>query len=124
MSAMTENRCDHFEGISNAAPLTAGCEQCMALGERNWVALRVCLSCGHVGCCEDSRHAHALAHFQATGHPLIRPLEARDRWTWCYLHNRYFEALAALPPSSPRASGRIARWLRERVIRWRRRRRR
>jgi len=121
---MTENRCDHFEGISNAAPLTAGCEQCMALGEPNWVALRVCLSCGHVGCCEDSRHAHALAHFQATGHPLIRPLEARDRWTWCYLHNRYFEALAALPPSSPRASGRIARWLRERVIRWRSRRRR
>jgi hypothetical protein len=110
---MAEKRCEHFEGVSSPAPLTAGCGECMALGERDWIALRVCLSCGHVGCCEDSRHAHALAHFQATGHPLIRPLEAGDRWTWCYPHNRYFEGLAV--PSPPQASGRIARWLHEHV---------
>src|SRR5512133_2928526 len=108
MGATVATRCDHVEGVSNPAPLTSGCGECTALGERDWIALRVCLSCGHVGCCEDSRHAHALAHFQATGHPLIRPLDASDRWTWCYLHNRYFEGLAAPSPSP--ASGRIARW--------------
>lgn len=91
----------------------------MALDEHDWVALRVCLSCGHVGCCEDSQHAHALAHFQATGHPLIRPLETRDRWTWCYIHNRYFEGLALQPPVQG-SSGRIAQWLHQQAIRWRR----
>ena len=123
MNAATQSRCNHFEGTANAAPLTTGCGECMALGEQNWVALRVCLSCGHVGCCEDSRHAHALAHFQATGHPLIRPLEARDRWTWCYPHHRYFEAIGAPPPRGSPASTRIARWLQDhfiRVLRWRR----
>jgi uncharacterized UBP type Zn finger protein len=113
MGATAATRCDHFEGVANPAPLTSGCGECTALGERDWIALRVCLSCGHVGCCEDSRHAHALAHFQATGHPLIRPLDAGDRWTWCYLHNRYFEGLAAPSPSP--ASGRIARWLHRHV---------
>jgi len=122
MSAMTEKRCDHFEGISSPAPLTRGCGECMAIGEETWVALRVCLSCGHVGCCEDSRHAHALAHYQATGHPLIRPLDTRDRWTWCYPHHRYFEALEAWPARGSRTSGRIARWLHEHVVRGRRRR--
>jgi hypothetical protein len=113
---MTDTWCDHFEGLSNPAPLTTGCGECMALGEDNWVALRVCLTCGHVGCCEDSRHAHALAHYQATGHPVIRPLKARDRWTWCYPHHRYFDAREAPPrPGSGNAS-RIARWLHEKVI--------
>lgn len=91
---MPEERCEHFDQISNAAPRAKVCEKCAALGEP-WVALRVCLSCGHVGCCEDSPHAHALAHFQATGHPIIRPLESPKSWTWCYPHNRYFKGLGS-----------------------------
>lgn len=85
----------------------------MALGEKSWVALRVCLSCGHVGCCEDSPHAHALAHYQATDHPIIRPLENEHRWTWCYVHGRYFSGLTT---SRPGKDGPIARWLRESAL--------
>lgn len=88
-------RCEHFDGIAPIAPHTRGCEECMALGEP-WTALRVCVTCGHVGCCEDSRHAHALAHFNATGHPLIVPLEADGRWSWCYVHHRYYDALPGI----------------------------
>lgn len=80
----------------------------MATGQK-WVALRVCLSCGHVGCCEDSPGAHALEHFQSTAHPIIRPLERDERWTWCYPHNRYFAALddanSAVPGETRRAGG-------------------
>jgi CPA2 family monovalent cation:H+ antiporter-2 len=97
--------CDHLAGISpGVQPRTAGCEGCAALGERAWNQLRVCLTCGHVGCCEDSRHAHALAHFQATGHPLIASLEAGDTWGWCYVHHRYIDPM---PFPLPRPKGRV-----------------
>ncbi len=92
MTSTDSQRCDHFASARNPDPLTQACEECLRLGQK-WVALRVCLTCGHVGCCEDSPSAHALAHFQSTGHPLIRPLERRERWTWCYVHNRYYAAL-------------------------------
>ena len=86
------DRCEHFAGIEPVMPRTRGCEECLALGVR-WTQLRVCLTCGHVGCCEDSPHAHALAHFNATAHPLIVPFERRPAWSWCYIHRRYFGAL-------------------------------
>jgi uncharacterized UBP type Zn finger protein len=85
-------RCEHFEEIRDIAPRAAGCEECMALGA-TWTELRVCLTCGHVGCCEDSKHAHALAHFNATGHPMIVSLERRQTWGWCYVHRRYFDPM-------------------------------
>lgn len=85
-------RCEHFADSRPVTPRTRGCEECMALGAR-WTQLRVCLACGHVGCCEDSPHAHALAHFNATRHPLIAPLERNAGWTWCYIHHRYFDPL-------------------------------
>jgi len=85
-------RCEHFPSAGVPAPRCDGCEECLALGE-NWVALRVCLTCGHVGCCEDSPRAHALAHFQGTRHPMIRPLQRAERWTWCYVHHRYYPGL-------------------------------
>jgi uncharacterized UBP type Zn finger protein len=89
-----DERCEHFESVGDPPPRANGCEECLALGEP-WVAARVCLTCGHVGCCEDSPRAHALAHFQSTGHPIIRPLARRERWTWCYVHHRYFPGLDA-----------------------------
>jgi uncharacterized UBP type Zn finger protein len=91
--------CEHVSEIHQVTPRTNGCEECIALGTP-WNELRVCLSCGHVGCCEDSPHAHALQHFNATGHPLIASFERGETWGWCYIHRRYFELAAELRPRS------------------------
>jgi uncharacterized UBP type Zn finger protein len=106
-------RCEHFAGIAPVAPRTRGCEECMAIGA-TWTQLRVCLSCGHVGCCEDSPHAHALAHFNATAHPLIVPLERKGRWSWCYVHHRYFDALPGALTKPPTLAARVLARLRRR----------
>jgi uncharacterized UBP type Zn finger protein len=95
-------RCDHFDTIQSVKPRTKGCEECLALGSK-WNELRMCLSCGHVGCCEDSSHAHALAHFNATGHPMISSLVRGETWGWCYIHRRYFD-----PVPRPQSSARSA----------------
>jgi len=88
--SVTSQRCEHFGDVIDVEPRSKTCEGCSALGER-WNELRVCQTCGHVGCCEDSKHAHALQHFRTTGHPLIMPLSRDERWAWCYVHNRYFQ---------------------------------
>ena len=85
-------QCGHRNQIADVKARTNGCEECIALGER-WTQLRVCLTCGHVGCCEDSKRAHALAHFNATGHPMISSLERGETWGWCYVHRRYFDPM-------------------------------
>ena len=61
-----------------------GCEDCLREGGV-WLHLRICLECGHVGCCDDSPNRHATAHYHADGHPLIRSLEPGEDWTWCYV---------------------------------------
>jgi len=71
--------CSHLDMINDVEPSSQVCDQCVALGE-TWPELRMCLICGHVGCCEDSRYQHARRHFEATGHPLIMPYGARG-WT-------------------------------------------
>jgi tellurite resistance protein TerC len=76
--------CTHRDQITDTKPKSTGCEECLKTGE-SWVQLRVCLKCGHVGCCDSSKNRHATAHFHATGHPLIRPLEPGQSWTWCYI---------------------------------------
>jgi len=76
--------CTHRDQIRDVRPNSQGCEECMKLGER-WVQLRMCLSCGHVGCCDSSRHRHATAHFHATGHPVMRSIEPGEGWRWCYV---------------------------------------
>jgi uncharacterized UBP type Zn finger protein len=81
----TRRPCSHLDMVNNVKPASEVCEQCVALGDR-WPALRMCLTCGHVGCCEKTRNQHALKHFQATGHPLVRPYKERGmNWIWCYL---------------------------------------
>jgi CPA1 family monovalent cation:H+ antiporter len=80
--------CDHLE----AAPLfdpegeVAGCPECLKIGSR-WVSLRMCLSCGTVGCCDSSPNRHATAHFHETAHPVIRSIEPGEEWRWCYVHH-------------------------------------
>jgi uncharacterized UBP type Zn finger protein len=90
-------RCEHVSEIRQVVPRASGCEECLALGEQ-WNELRVCLSCGHVGCCEDSEKAHALQHFNTSGHPLIASFERGETWGWCYVHRRYFDLEPGLRP--------------------------
>ena len=88
---------EHAGEIQQVKPRAIGCEGCVALGEQ-WNELRVCLACGHVGCCEDSTHAHALQHFNTTGHPLIASFERGETWAWCYIHRCYVDLPPALRP--------------------------
>ena len=103
--------CAHFADIRRVTPRTNGCEECLALGTP-WNELRVCLTCGHVGCCEDSAHAHALAHFNATGHAMIASLEKGERWGWCYVDRRYFDPMPGpLPKRRSALAAFFARFL-------------
>lgn len=76
--------CRHLDATPDPRPGTAGCEECLEQGMR-WVHLRLCLTCGHVGCCNASDGQHATAHFEATGHPVIRSHEPDETWCWCYI---------------------------------------
>lgn len=75
--------CTHRDQIREVERASEGCAACLEMGDR-WVHLRMCLTCGHVGCCNDSKNKHALKHFRATGHPIVKPLEAGQDWLWCY----------------------------------------
>jgi uncharacterized UBP type Zn finger protein len=83
--------CEHLDQIHVTEPPApvAGCEECLKTGA-TWVHLRLCLTCGKVGCCDDSPNRHATAHFHDAGHPLIRSLEPGEEWSWCYLDERAF----------------------------------
>jgi uncharacterized UBP type Zn finger protein len=76
--------CTHRSQIRDVKPRTEGCEECLQTGDR-WVQLRLCMSCGHVGCCDSSKNKHATAHFRGTKHPIIRTLQPGERWMWCYV---------------------------------------
>jgi tellurite resistance protein TerC len=76
--------CTHRDQIKDVTPNTEGCEECLQSGDR-WVQLRMCLGCGHVGCCDSSKNKHATAHFHATGHPIMRSIEPGESWKWCYV---------------------------------------
>jgi Zn-finger in ubiquitin-hydrolases and other protein len=74
---------DHIQ-VLELPERVAGCEDCLAAGQP-WLHLRICLECGHVGCCDDSPHRHATEHAIASGHPIIRSLEPGEEWAWCYI---------------------------------------
>jgi uncharacterized UBP type Zn finger protein len=77
-------RCEHLSSIRQVTPNSSGCEECLRMGD-TWVHLRLCLSCGHVGCCDSSKNKHATKHFRATQHPIVRSLEPGENWRWCYV---------------------------------------
>ena len=80
--------CAHLADIAPVPPRTDGCEECLRSGSP-WVHLRLCLTCGHVGCCE-SQQAHNTKHAKASGHPVIKSLPLREgHFTWCYTCRRY-----------------------------------
>jgi uncharacterized UBP type Zn finger protein len=78
--------CSHRDQIkiTELPKAVDGCDDCLA-ARQQWLHLRICLGCGHVGCCDQSPHRHATAHANATGHPIIRSLEPREAWAWCYI---------------------------------------
>lgn len=82
--------CRHRDQDTHPAARSTGCEECLATGD-SWVHLRLCLTCGHVGCCDSSKNKHATRHFHATGHPLVTSLERGERWAWCYADGEFFE---------------------------------
>ena len=77
-------KCKHLIQIRDVTPHTKGCEECLKTGD-TWVHLRLCLTCGHVGCCDSSKNKHATRHFHATKPPLIRSIEPGEAWVWCYV---------------------------------------
>jgi hypothetical protein len=101
--------CTHVDQVTvfELPARTDGCEDCLAMGAE-WLHLRICLECGHVGCCDDSPNRHATAHARASSHPIIRSLEPGEEWCWCFID----ELALAIPavrgeteiPPSPIAS--------------------
>ena len=79
-------QCTHLDQIhSDVAPSsTIGCSECLKIGSR-WVHLRECMTCGEVGCCDDSPNRHASKHARASSHPIIRSIEPGEDWLWCYV---------------------------------------
>ena len=83
--------CTHLDQIAvfDLPDEIQGCEDCLKTGDR-WVHLRMCQSCGYIGCCDSSPNRHTTAHVQATGHPIVRSAQPGEDWSWCYEDNIAF----------------------------------
>jgi uncharacterized UBP type Zn finger protein len=93
MESMTRKAatCVHISGVSQQIRgNTKGCEECEKMGS-SWVHLRLCLTCGHVGCCDSSINKHGTKHFQKTNHPVMRSYEPGESWKWCYVDEMYLK---------------------------------
>ncbi len=82
------------ERSAGVTPGSEGCAECLAAGDE-WVHLRLCLACGHVGCCDSSKNKHATRHFRGTHHPVIRSFEPNEAWAYCYAHDTMVDELPA-----------------------------
>jgi uncharacterized UBP type Zn finger protein len=101
-------QCTHLSAVRNARPHTnAGCEDCLRQGS-SWMKLRVCMTCGHVGCCDSSEGKHATGHWKESGHPLAASFELGETWAWCYEDRVMLDACElrreACPPVDPGVS--------------------
>jgi hypothetical protein len=97
--------CSHLDQVqlTRLPDSAAGCEDCLRDGGQ-WLHLRICLTCGRVGCCDSSPNRHAAAHAASSGHPLIRSLEPGEDWSWCFLDQLALripevEGATRIPPS-------------------------
>jgi thioredoxin reductase (NADPH) len=92
--------CEHLDRAAQRQhavwPSDKGCKECLETGSE-WVHLRLCLTCGHVGCCDNSPNRHATRHFHASGHPVIRSFEPGESWAYCFPHELYTVELPAAP---------------------------
>jgi hypothetical protein len=78
------DECGHGDAVRNVTPSALGCEECLKIGSA-WLHLRLCRTCGHVGCCDDSPNRHATKHFHQTRHPIIEGYDPPEGWGWCYI---------------------------------------
>lgn len=78
------NQCTHLTQVKAVTPSAQGCQECLAMGD-TWLHLRLCRSCGHVGCCDDSKNRHARKHFTHATHPIISSFEPGESWSWCFI---------------------------------------
>jgi uncharacterized UBP type Zn finger protein len=77
-------QCTHMNQIKVRSTKIHVCEECVKMGD-TWVHLRMCMICGNVGCCDDSKNKHATKHFHATKHPIMRSIQPGEDWGWCYV---------------------------------------
>jgi len=96
-----DTTCKHRSEVHAVTPSSWGCEDCLRAGT-SWVHLRVCLTCGHVGCCDSSPQTHATKHFRATGHPIIRSYEPGETWAWCYIDQLLLEGVPGPTRGTPK----------------------
>jgi uncharacterized UBP type Zn finger protein len=90
--------CEHVAEVQPVPPRTPdGCEECLKTGSR-WVHLRLCLTCGHVGCCDSSPNRHATKHYHSSHHPVMASFEPGERWAWCYIDREELPPPAAAEP--------------------------
>ncbi len=89
---MNATMCQHLGSPRTVSAGTVGCEECEKIGD-TWVHLRLCLTCGHVGCCDDSQNRHATAHAHDTQHAVIASFEPGEHWAYCYPDDQFFERL-------------------------------
>lgn len=92
--------CVHLASIKNVHPSARGYEECLKIGQE-WVHLRICRSCGHVGCCDQSPGKHATRHYHATRHPVMEGYDPPEGWGWCYVDETFID----LGTDTPRGSG-------------------
>jgi uncharacterized UBP type Zn finger protein len=83
----SDRSCEHTGQIRAVERGSEGCEQCLALGD-SWVHLRMCMTCGQVGCCDSSKNEHAHRHAAEAGHPIARSAEPGEDWMWCYVDEK------------------------------------
>ena len=83
--------CTHLSQVHRVTPHTRGCEECLKMHD-NWVHLRLCLECGHVGCCDSSKNKHSTKHFKEVGHPIIQSFEPGEDWMYCFVDEAFIDA--------------------------------
>jgi hypothetical protein len=83
-------RCSHADQILTVTPSARGCQECLQTGSP-WVHLRICRTCGHVGCCDESPGKHATRHFKSTRHPIIEGYDPPEGWGWCFLDEVFID---------------------------------
>jgi hypothetical protein len=86
--------CNHLGELRAVSASADGCEDCLELGDE-WVHLRMCMTCGHVGCCDSSKNKHATKHARSSRHAIVRSIEPGEQWGYCYPDDLFFESLPA-----------------------------
>lgn len=92
--------CEHLDTVRVVTPSALGCEDCLKTGDE-WVHLRLCRSCGHVGCCDDSLNRHARKHFESTGHSIIEGYDPPEGWGWCFVDAKFVRLPSRTPQRGP-----------------------